>query len=407
MDGIDGIELAREIRQLDKTAAIVFVTSYDNYAIQGYDVKALHYLMKPVDTQLLENLIKSVYKEKYLADVLTIKSGVHHIRVPIKEIVYLETAGRRVKVSLMDRVVNYSGKLSDILSELPEDLFVQCHQAFAINIGNIRELSRRCAIAVNGREIPVSRTFWNNTKAVFLRGMLIEQVVSGKMGWLKIFTYKSDMQMLATKNDLLFENYQSVESYIKKIALMKHEMLNHLLAIRILLDNGEFERLEQYLAAIKDSYLVAAEPIFCGHHLIQSILGHMNQQARQIGVETKIEVSTLPPMSITDADAVSLFMNLFNNALESCKKIQPPDRQWIKVAIKCRAPYLYISVKNALHHEIKPKNSILATAKKEAALHGNGIPIVRNIVKKYNGFATFEYTEDSFTAEAALRIVTG
>jgi len=171
MDGIDGIELAREIRQLDKTAAIVFVTSYDNYAIQGYDVKALHYLMKPVDTQLLENLIRSVYKEKYLADVLTIKSGVHHIRVPIKEIVYLETAGRRVKVSLMDRVVNYSGKLSDILSELPEDLFVQCHQAFAINIGNIRELSRRCAIAVNGREIPVSRTFWNNTKAAFLRRM--------------------------------------------------------------------------------------------------------------------------------------------------------------------------------------------------------------------------------------------
>ena len=169
MDGVDGIELARMIRQHDKDAAIVFITSYDKFAILGYDVKALHYLMKPVDTQKLENLIKSVYTEKYVINVLTIKYGEQHIRVPIREIVCLETTGRRVEVSLMDGIVYYSGKLTDILGELPKGLFIRCHQAFAINIENIRELNRRCAIAVNGKEIPVSRTFWNNTKTAFLK----------------------------------------------------------------------------------------------------------------------------------------------------------------------------------------------------------------------------------------------
>jgi len=169
MDGIDGIELAREIRKVDEDAAIIFITSYDKYALQGYDVKALHYLMKPVNPQILENLIKSVYAKKFIVNSLTIKSGDHHIRVPIKEIICMEIEGRRVKLSLTDGIVYYSGKLTDILNELPADLFIRCHQAFAVNIENIREITRRCAIAVNGKEIPVSRTFWNNIKTAFLR----------------------------------------------------------------------------------------------------------------------------------------------------------------------------------------------------------------------------------------------
>ena len=211
--------------------------------------------------------------------------------------------------------------------------------------------------------------------------------------------------MLETKNSLLLDNYQSIESYIKQIAMMKHEMLNHLFAINILLDNGEHERLAQYLTDIQGSYRAPAEPLFCGHRLIQSILWHANQRARQIGTETNIEVSALPPISITDADAVSLLMNLLNNALESCEKIQPPDKRWIEVVIKCRAPYLCISVKNALYNETRTRTSRFATTKKDAAFHGHGIPIVQNVAKKYNGFASFECSGDTFVAEAALRVV--
>ena len=170
MNGVDGMELARQIRHFDEDAAIVFISSYDKFAIQGYDVKALHYLMKPVDTQLLENLIKSVYAEKFLNDVLIIKSGEHHIRVPIKEIVCLEIVKtkRRVEITLMDRSVFYSGKLLDILNELPKGQFIRCYQSCAVNVRNIREINRRNAIAVNGKEIPISRTFRNEIKTAFL-----------------------------------------------------------------------------------------------------------------------------------------------------------------------------------------------------------------------------------------------
>ena len=83
----------------------------------------------------------------------------------------------------------------------------------------------------------------------------------------------------------------------------------------------------------------------------------------------------------------------------------PYNRSIQVTIIKCRAPYLCISVENASYNEAKPKNSKLGTTKKDAALHGYGISIVQDVAKKYNGFATLECLGDAFVAEAALRVV--
>ena len=171
MDGVDGMTLARRIRQTDADAVIIFITSNQDYALQGYDVNALHYLIKPVDTQVLERLITAVYTQKHQDNIFIIKSGKQHLRVHIKDIVCMETAGRRVEISMMDGIVYYSGKLTDILNELPKGQFVRCHNAFAVNIKNIRKLTRQNIIAINGKEIPVSRTFLNETRKSFLSQM--------------------------------------------------------------------------------------------------------------------------------------------------------------------------------------------------------------------------------------------
>jgi hypothetical protein len=221
----------------------------------------------------------------------------------------------------------------------------------------------------------------------------------------ELFTYKSHTHMLETKNGLLLESYQNIESYINQIAFMKHEMRNHLIAIKMLLDDGDNDRLIKCLTGIQDSYLMPDEPVFCGHRLIQSILGHTRARAHQIDIKISFEVAALPPVSLADADAVSLLMNLLNNALESCENIASPEKRWINVNIHCRAPYLYISVKNALNHDILTGNGKLTTTKTDSAFHGYGISIVNDVVKRYDGIATFEYNGDTFIAEVALPVV--
>ena len=169
MDGMDGIKLAHKIREADKNATIIFLTSHRDFALQGYDVNALHYLIKPVDAEVLERLIKSAYNEKFQENYLVIKIGTQHLRIPVDNIICLETTGRRVEITLLDKTVRYSGKLSDLLQELPKDRFVRCHQAFAVNVKNIRELGKQDAITISGNKIPVSRTYMNDIKKVFVR----------------------------------------------------------------------------------------------------------------------------------------------------------------------------------------------------------------------------------------------
>lgn len=171
MDEISGVELARKIREHDGDAAIIFVTSNADFALQGYDVKALHYLMKPVDAAVLERLIALDYQHRFQNHFLVFKSGAQTYRIPIRDIICLETVGRRVEITLVNGTQYYSGKLTELLDELPKERFIRCHQAFAVNMANIRELTRQSAIAANGKEIPISRAYLKNIQDSFLRSI--------------------------------------------------------------------------------------------------------------------------------------------------------------------------------------------------------------------------------------------
>ena len=169
MEGMDGMTLARRIREIDDEVRIIFITSSINYTLQGYDVNALHYLMKPVDKAKLAQLIDADYKSRFLTQYVVLDSKAGKERIALKRIVCLETVGRRVEVTLTDGTVYYSGRLTVLLDELPKDKFVRCHQSFAINMANIRELTPQDAIGVNGKQIPVSRSFSKNVQKAFAR----------------------------------------------------------------------------------------------------------------------------------------------------------------------------------------------------------------------------------------------
>ena len=169
MDGMDGMALARRIRERDREVAVIFITFSPDYALQGYDVNALHYLLKPVDSNVLERLIDSDYHNRFLTHYFVFESDAGKLRTALKDIICLETVGRRVQVTLKNGKATYSGRLAELLEKLPKDKFVRCHQAFAVNIANVREITRQDAIAVNGKAIPVSRTYSKDVQKAFMR----------------------------------------------------------------------------------------------------------------------------------------------------------------------------------------------------------------------------------------------
>jgi len=165
----NGVELARKIRTCDTEAAIIFITSNPDFALQGYDVNALHYLLKPLDADRLERLIASDYQRRFQNNYLVFKSGTQTHSVPIKDIICIETVSRRAAITLPDMVIEYPGTLSELLSNNPQ--FIRCHKAFAVNIDNIRNLTKTDAVAVNGKLIPVSRTYLKDVQKALVKRM--------------------------------------------------------------------------------------------------------------------------------------------------------------------------------------------------------------------------------------------
>jgi DNA-binding LytR/AlgR family response regulator len=168
MDGMDGLELAKRIRETDKETAIIFLTSSPNFMHNGFELRAFRYFQKCKDDQYLEQAIKEVYETQYMDLSLVIKSGAYTQRIALKDILSLETSEKKVEITTKDVVCYYSGTLTELLGKLPRSCFVRCHKAFAVNINNIYELARSEAIAKNGKRIPISRPYMNDVKIAFL-----------------------------------------------------------------------------------------------------------------------------------------------------------------------------------------------------------------------------------------------
>ncbi|MBQ3154372.1 MAG: response regulator transcription factor [Clostridia bacterium] len=174
MGQMNGIELAREIRADNETVQIVFITGYPDYIGEGYDVDALHYLLKPVDTQKLyevcERALANLQKQPrfHLLPV-----GKEVVRVYEKDILYAETQGHYL------RLVTKKGehRLRMTLPELSTRLgnsFFKCSRSYLAGLLHVSRITKTSVILEDGTELPLGKGLYDeiNTALIrFLRGL--------------------------------------------------------------------------------------------------------------------------------------------------------------------------------------------------------------------------------------------
>lgn len=157
MDKMNGIDLARKIREDNSTIQIIFITGFPDFMAEGYEVSALHYLMKPVkEGKLFETLNKAVENlnrsEKPL--FLTIEGETH--RVPLHEIRYIEAQGHYILIKSTVREYKVKLNLSEIQKSLSSSFF-RCQRSFIVNLAYIKKITRTSVVLDNMTEIPMSR----------------------------------------------------------------------------------------------------------------------------------------------------------------------------------------------------------------------------------------------------------
>lgn len=157
MGGKNGIELAKIIRQDNNGVQLVFITGFPDFIAEGYDVSALHYLMKPVAEEKLhtvldratENLAKS---EKKLC--ITFDRQTDY--VPLNQICYIEAQKQYVAIHTTEKIYRMKASLSDTEKQLDE-YFFRCQRSFLVNLQYIKRIMQDCVILKSEEKVPISR----------------------------------------------------------------------------------------------------------------------------------------------------------------------------------------------------------------------------------------------------------
>ena len=158
MGAMDGISLAKRIRQDNETVQIVFVTGFGDYISEGYEVSALHYLMKPMkQDKLFAVLDRAVAAIQKTERVVLLPVAGEMLRLPVGQIEYVEAFSHAVAVTTEADTIQVKMPISEIEKLLGEG-FVRCHRSYLVGLKHIARLSRTEVILDSGKALPLSRS---------------------------------------------------------------------------------------------------------------------------------------------------------------------------------------------------------------------------------------------------------
>ncbi len=156
MGGMDGVSLAKRLRREDETVQIVFVTGYSDYIEEGYEVAALHYLMKPVKREkFFAVLDRAADRLKKAERVLTLDLGGETVRVPLYQVRYVDV---RLNYATVHAREDYTVKkpLGELAAALDER-FYRVGRSAVVNLTLIRRVTKTDIYLTDGSVIPLPR----------------------------------------------------------------------------------------------------------------------------------------------------------------------------------------------------------------------------------------------------------
>lgn len=158
MAEMTGVEVAKRIRKQDENAIFIFTTSSEEFYREGFEVGALHYLVKPVDYAKVQDALNRCIKSLgEIARQIEIKVGKNKIKVKLVDIQYIEVIGNACHIHTdKNKVITYT-PLNDIEKLINEKSFLRCHRSFLVNMRAIAKKTAEGLIMENGALVPVPK----------------------------------------------------------------------------------------------------------------------------------------------------------------------------------------------------------------------------------------------------------
>lgn len=170
MGQMNGVELARKVRERDTGVSIVFLTGIKEYAIEGYEVGALRYLLKPVKEAELFALLMKLAEEKKAKEeaffLFQTSAGCTN-KVAYSDILYLEADGHYVVLKAA-REWKWKENFSDVSARLDGNGFFLLRRGLLVNLAKVEQIGKTECILENGEVLPVTKGRYQELNEKFI-----------------------------------------------------------------------------------------------------------------------------------------------------------------------------------------------------------------------------------------------
>ena len=171
MGAINGVELAKTVRAENDAVQMIFITGFPDFIAEGYEVSALHYLMKPVDWDKLFSVLDRAAANLGKAERwILLPSGDGQTRVRLDRILYAEAFGHDLTVHTEDGDFTFRRTIVAWEVELgPEAGFVRCHRSVLVNLRYVSKITKSDVILDDGTALPLARNAAQAVNLAFIR----------------------------------------------------------------------------------------------------------------------------------------------------------------------------------------------------------------------------------------------
>jgi len=171
MSGADGIEVARKVREAGAAGEIIFATSSTEHAVNGYRVRAIQYLLKPLgEEDLFAAMDQAIEALSLKADrCVLIMNRTGSYRIPLKEIVFAESDAKIVRIhTRKDGAVEYYDRLDNFERQCDDRRFLRCHKSFLVNLDFAYSIRDNSIQLSTGEDIRISMSV-SEARKIFAR----------------------------------------------------------------------------------------------------------------------------------------------------------------------------------------------------------------------------------------------
>lgn len=171
MKRMNGLEVASRIREHDYITAIIFISQYDDYYKEAYDVHPFHFLSKPIGQSAINHVMDSFMRMK-MQDKETYSFSINKARytLHLSDILYFGSERRQIYIVCQNTKYMFYGKLDDVQKQLEEKTarFIRIHQSYLVNMKYVREYHYADVIMSNGDVLLISRDRRKNVRSIHM-----------------------------------------------------------------------------------------------------------------------------------------------------------------------------------------------------------------------------------------------